>query len=231
MKMALIFCLDDIQMFMDVAPIYSLQDLKYESNRINDMLDGDIIYSFATNYPTLTSIYISTNTISDAGLLKVVECCRELENFTLGDRTHWMGLEGPDIKAISSLPRLRYLETRGYWMHVDAFFALGRFRQLKHLGVAWGEELSDILRTIGESLASLKIWGATVGAWLTIAENCRHLQNLQYLHLSGEDIDAGNLPVLNDGLKKRLRRLASLKVNDVSFRLGTDWVGYKEVSE
>jgi hypothetical protein len=49
---------------------------------------------------------------------------------------------------------------------------------------------------------------------------------LQYLRLYDHDIADVTLDSLNHGLKKKLKRLASLKMDDVPFRLGTDWVGY-----
>jgi hypothetical protein len=50
--------------------------------------------------------------------------------------------------------------------------------------------------------------------------------NIQYLRLIDHDIADVTLDSLNHGLKKKLKRLASLKMDDVPFRLDTDWVGY-----
>jgi hypothetical protein len=87
--------------------------------------------------------------------------------------------------------------------------------------------LADVLPTIGRNLNSLRMWHANVEAWMTIHSFC---PNLECLSIIDHDVDGETtLASLNGGLKKRLKRLASLKVDDVSYRLGTDWAGYSEI--
>jgi hypothetical protein len=55
-----------------------------------------------------------------------------------------------------------------------------------------------------------------------------HCPNLQYLDLDGVEFDAKVKEGLLGSLKSGLMRLAKLKVNGESVRLGTDWEGYPE---
>jgi hypothetical protein len=58
-----------------------------------------------------------------------------------------------------------------------------------------------------------------------IVESC---PNLKYLTLEFEDLEweDEDLPELKRSLKLGLKKLAKLKVNEESVRLGTDWEGY-----
>jgi hypothetical protein len=106
----------------------------------------------------------------------------------------------------------------------EAVSALSLCRELKHLGVSWSDGLNDVLRVIGMKLSSLELRGATAEKLSYVAECCT---NLEYLELHGYYLkDAVLVGSLNDGFKKRMKRLSSLKVNRVPVRLGTDWVGY-----
>jgi hypothetical protein len=57
-----------------------------------------------------------------------------------------------------------------------------------------------------------------------IVEYC---PNLQYLELDDVEFDEEVKEGLMGSLKYGLKKLAKLEVNDVSFRLGTDWEGYQ----
>jgi hypothetical protein len=74
------------------------------------------------------------------------------------------------------------------------------------------------------NLVSLNIQGAAAETWGEISDNC---PNLEYVQLFGEELkDVGMVGSLNNGFKKRMKRLASMKVNQVPLRLGTEWKGY-----
>jgi hypothetical protein len=73
------------------------------------------------------------------------------------------------------------------------------------------------------NLSSLKLRVSSGVTWLGIVDNC---PNLEYLELEGGGLkDLVMVKSINDWLKKRLKRLSSLKVNRVPLRLGTDWKG------
>jgi hypothetical protein len=219
-KLDLIDCKGDVRMFVEKTPIHKLQNLQFESGREED---SDIVMSMAEKYRTITSIEVFAAIASFSPLLKVVECCRDLVSFTIcGDD---LVLEPSDIKALASLPRLKFLDVINCGMEDEAVSALSQCRKLKHLGIECSDGLDDILRVIGMDLISLDIQSAAAEAWLGIVENC---PNLEYIQLYGEELkDAVMIGSLNDGLKKRMKkRLASMKVNCVPVRLGTEWKGY-----
>jgi hypothetical protein len=68
---------------------------------------------------------------------------------------------------------------------------------------------------------SLEVRNSTAEAWQGVLD----CPNLKYLKLDGHTITA-DTAALNGGLKKSLKKLASLKVGGESYRLGTDWGGY-----
>jgi hypothetical protein len=147
-----------------------------------------------------------------------VKYCRDLK-FKLID-IGGVGILGrSEVEALASLPCLKFLDVKGCAMTDEAVAALSRCMTLKHLGVSWSDGLNDVLRVIGVNLSSLDLLTEMAETWLGVAENC---PNLVYLKLYGVELNYSTEVPLNRGLKKRLKMLASLKVNDVSYRLGTD---------
>jgi hypothetical protein len=218
-RLDLIECQGDVRMFVEAVPIHNLQKLRFESDREDD---SAIVMSIAEKYQFLMAIRLSINLDSSAAILKVFDSCRDLETVILSLRD--LRLESSDIKALASLPRLKFLDVGFCKMADEAFPSLSRCGKLKRLGISFGSGLNDVLRVIGMNLVSLDIQSAAAETWLGIAENCPTLKHVQ---LFGEELkDVGMVGSLNIGLKKRMKRLSSMKVNCVSVRLGTDWKGY-----
>jgi hypothetical protein len=127
------------------------------------------------------------------------------------------------INSLASLPPLKFLNIKNE-ITDEAISYLSRCVTLKHLGVIWRDRMNDVFRAIGMNLSSLELRGVRGETWLGLAENCH---NLEYLDLHGVGLDDQELVgSLNHGLKTRMKRLASFKVNLVPLRLGTDWKGY-----
>jgi hypothetical protein len=102
-------CRGDIRMFVENAPIPDLKLLRYESLR-EAAEEYEIISAFASSYHTLTSVHLVAEFDSSASLLKVVECCRDIERFSFGDEGVLLILNRSDMLAIASLPRLKTLK-------------------------------------------------------------------------------------------------------------------------
>jgi hypothetical protein len=220
-KLDLTFCSGDILMSMDAAPIRDLRDLIFCACSVGDSC---FIEEIAENCRALTSIYICDDVYSSASFLKVTKVCRDIERITLDIGDEGLLLESSDFEAFASLPRLKYLDIKCCIMTEQAASFLSRCRQLKHLEISWSDGVNDVLRVIGKNLISLNVWGATCETWLGVIENC---PNLVSLELDGEDLDSDvMMGSLNDVSKKRMKRLASLKVKSEAIRLGTDWEGY-----
>jgi Leucine-rich repeat (LRR) protein len=159
---------------------------------------------------------------SSAAILKVFDSCRDLETIILSLRD--LRLESSDTKALASLPRLKFLNVGFCKITEEAFSFLSRCGKLKRLGIECCDGLNDLLRVFGMNLVSLDIQSAAAETWLGIVENC---PNLEYIQLYGKELkDVVMVGSLNDGLKKRMKRLVSMNVNLVPVRLGTEWKGY-----
>jgi hypothetical protein len=68
---------------------------------------------------------------------------------------------------------------------------------------------------------SLELYRVTADTVKGILENCPSLQHVRLFGLVDD-----NARSLENAIKDRLKRLASLKINGVAVRLGTDWHGY-----
>jgi hypothetical protein len=161
--------------------------------------------------------------VSSANLLKIVECCPCVESLVFYS-PYPSDLKRSDIEALPSLPFLNSLEIRGN-ASIDMLYSLSLLKGLKHLGVNWSDELDEALPMIGGHLVSLAVRESKAEAWMAIYASC---PKLQYLKFEVRDIAVNILATLIGGLRKRLKKLASLKVSGKSFRLGTDWAGYVE---
>jgi hypothetical protein len=221
-KLDLRDCQGDDRMFVEATLIRDLRMLRFESFRDDD---SDIVMAMAENYRALISIDLSVKFDSSAAILEVVECCRDLESLTLS--LGGVRLESPDVEVLASLTRLKFLNFKSCRMTDAAVSALSQLRQLKTLGMRWRfgmrDGLNDVLRVIGGNLTGLIVWDTTGELCLDLAESC---PNLEYFQIFVEYLDSAVIKSLNDGLKKKMKRLSSLKVNSKSLRLGTDWHGY-----
>jgi hypothetical protein len=105
-SLGLQFCLGDIRMFIETAPILNLQSLFYHSDRgVGE--DDEIVSAIASSYRTVTSFDSLADFESSASLLKIVECCRDLKKLAFLGMGGNLVMGHSDILAISPLPRLR----------------------------------------------------------------------------------------------------------------------------
>jgi hypothetical protein len=74
---------------------------------------------------------------------------------------------------------------------------------------------------IGRNLVRLELWNPSKEVVVGIVKHCPNLQYLE-LEVVNEEVKKGLVGSIKNGLKK----LAKLKVNGESMRLGTDWEGY-----
>jgi hypothetical protein len=223
-KLGMDYCIGDIPMFINQTPIPNLQTIKCCSGLLPDF-EYAIVNAISSNYRTLVNFDLSGLYTSSSNILKIVECCPVVERLIIDFKSK---LQHSYIKALASLPRLKHLSVNGS-IACDAISSLSLLKGLKNLKICWDDDVADVLPVIGQNLISLALWNATAEAWMGIHTHC---PNLQYLRLIDHEIDDGAIIAsLNRGLKKRLKRLASIKVDDEFYRLGTDWVGYSEFEE
>jgi hypothetical protein len=173
----------------------------------------------ATNYPALASIQVNGNITSSASILKIVECCPDIESLAIDDRSQLLELSVSDVRALASLPRLHF----GCIVDNDGVAALTRCSRLKRLAISWSAGLATVLEVIGQSLTGLDVWGPSVEAINVIIELC---PNLTYLEFSGWDVDKETRILAIDSVKKGLKRQSRFTVNGRKISLGTKWKGY-----
>jgi hypothetical protein len=215
-------CQGDIQTFVENTPIPNLNILYYESDREAAEAE-EIISSLATSYRTLTSVKLFAKFESSASLLKVVECCHELERLVVGDEGDLLILARSDILAVASLPRLKYLEFGVCCFSDDAASPLARCKGLKELRLP---SLADptILAAIGKNLISLDLWKPSKEVVDGIVKHC---PNLRYLELgSFDEVDEEVKEVFVGSIRNGLKKLAKFKLDNESIRLGSGWEGY-----
>jgi hypothetical protein len=215
-RLELIRCRGNILSLVGLADIPNLQSFYYESSLETTLESEQIILSAAVKYPTLTSIRLKAKFDSSASLLKVMASCPDLEKLILRKTGGVLVLSRSDI---ISLRRLKSLDI-ACEVEDDAVSSLASCKSLKSLRVVdW--DLSEVLPVIGGNLVSLEIEVSSEEVLAVILKEC---VNLQYLDIEGGV--AGEESV--DAIKNGLVKLAKLKVNGVSVRLGTDWMGIDE---
>jgi hypothetical protein len=155
----------------------------------------------------------------------IADRCPHLLDLTISFTKEDEELNLPAIKAIASLPHLKILTigtTIGYDFNMaeGAGKELARCYQLKHLSLCAIKQadLMIILRGIGRNLVGLSlieiVWDDVVDI---IVESC---PNLQCLSVGLPSADAGLIDSFKLTLKSGLKRLAKLRVNGVTVRLG-----------
>jgi hypothetical protein len=223
-QLNLVDCEGDIRTFVEKTPIPNLKILYYESRR-EAAEDEEIISSLASIYRTLTSVKLFAKFESSASLLKVVECCRDLEIlFFYNFFRRRLILNRSDIIAVASLPRLKCLDIGIFSFTDDASSALVRCKGLNELRLP---SLADpaILEAIGSNLVNLELWRPSKEVVDGIVKHC---PNLRYLELgSFDEVDEEVKEVFVGSIRNGLKKLAKLKVNNESIRLGTGWEGYE----
>jgi hypothetical protein len=213
-RLDLIRCRGNILSLVGLADIPNLQSFYYESRYETAQESEGIIVAVVMKYPTLTSIRLDAKFDSSVGLFKVVTYCPDLEMLVYHKKDGDLALSRSDF---ISLRRLKSLDV-DCEIEDQASSALASCKSLKSLRVVdW--DLIDILQVIGGNLVSLEIEESNKEEFDLILKCC---VNLQYLVIGG--VVAGEVSV--GAIQKGLVRLAKLKVNGASVRLGTDWEGY-----
>jgi hypothetical protein len=216
-------CRGDISKFVENTPICDLQYVRIWEVDNYAVDSTECVKMIAESYRTIINFDLDTCYISTPSLLKIVECCPNVEQLSFNTITESV-LQRSDIEALASLSRLKNLNTWDSVYSSEALSSLSLLKGLKHLGLRWNESLAEILPVLGEDLMSLDLRNASADAWMVLYESC---PDLQYLRVYGIGEADKNIVALNGGLKKRKKRLASFKIGNFSVRLGTDWTGYK----
>jgi hypothetical protein len=216
-----IYCLGNVKMFIEDTPIPNLKSFRFESDKPSPSDDIDSVDAAVTNYGrNLISLNLSKCYMSSANLLKIKDCCFELEKLTISDTEDAYSLF--DMKIIASLPRLKRLVIgEPCLINVGALSALTGCCQLNHLSIKWQPGLTDVIRVIGRNLFSLELLSMKSEGIDSIIEYCPNLQYLVLTARAGKRIIVlQGIEKMKKDLKNGLKKLSSLKVNGTSVRLG-----------
>jgi hypothetical protein len=184
----------------------------------------DILNAIALNFRTLTSIDIFAKIDSSASIIKIVECCRELETLKLWSLIPGLNLENADIRAIATLPRLKSLNIAGFSFGDGALSGLSVCRGLRHLALDSELGLYAVMPIIGGRLNSLEFRDCDASIVSDIVDHCPNLEYLVVRFYS----DQGETDAFVDLSKSGLKRLAKLEMNGMSVCLFTVREGYDE---
>jgi hypothetical protein len=216
-RLDLICCRGDVASFLKFVGVSNLLELSYASQDDTAQDSEDIIIAIALNCPNLTSIRLEAKFDSSASIVKLVECCSDLKRLIYHNKNGSLKLSRSDI---FSLRRLKGLDI-DCPVEADAVSAFKIFDKLKSLRIVdWG--LSEVIRTIGGNLVYLEIGRVSAAVLKVIVKWCG---NIKYLEISGRGDVIGTGVEVGLALKKKLKKLAKLRVNGVCVRLGTDWEG------
>jgi hypothetical protein len=213
-------------MLVDRSPIHNLEFLRYFSVR-DSAEESEIISSLAIKCRSLKSLLLKVKLDSSVSLLKIVECCRGLNEFAIWNDGGSLYLGLADFKAIASLPLLNHLQIDDCEITNDALSPLARCRGLKRLFLHSDfATLRDIILSIGVNLRELSLQCMNAAAVDGVLKCCPNLESLYIIEPNPDkEIQAS----LEKSLKSGLKRLSFFQVDDengVRVRLGTDWMGY-----
>jgi hypothetical protein len=124
-----------------------------------------------------------------------------------------------DMKAIASLQHLELLDLGGNYVFDEACEALIKCSKLKYLCSTQSLDLGSVLPVIGRNLKGLQLGMPMAG---TVADILKYCPGIEYVEFDQPNEDTGVERLIEEALKKGLKRLASLKVGRKSIRLGTD---------
>jgi hypothetical protein len=212
-RLNLIQCRGNLVSLVEQNDIPNNRSLNYETSGDSAQESEEIIMAVALKYPTLTSIRLEAEFDSSASLLKLIECCPDLEKLVYVNKGGNLVLSRSDIL---SLRRLKSLDI-DCLIEDDAVSALASCRSLKSLRVVYWD-LSEVLPVIGGNLVRLEIEVASEEVLVVIPTYCL---NLHYLEIGGVEASEESIDAVKIGMVK----LAKLKVNGASVCLGTDWEG------
>jgi hypothetical protein len=216
------YCRGNLMMFAELAPIQNLSNLSFDSlGAIDAAEESGIISSIAMKSRSLKSISLIAQFETWETIHKVVECCRDLEEITIGDYSNQKPLNNPEFLAIASLPRLKSLDLVNCLIDDGDVSHLAKCKGLRHLGGANLELSSDLLREIGGNLATLRFKLGSRG----LEEIVEFCPNLEILEITIKD-EEGNF--VNDEarrmsaaglIKNGLKKLTKLKINHWKMQL------------
>jgi hypothetical protein len=230
-QLHLIGCFGDVALFIESIHIPNLNSFSFPGYYVESFVNAA-----GLNYGRSIKDLRLSMFVSSENIIKIVRGCPLLERLAFFMDAKF---SISDMSAIASLPRLRYLEFRSCRAVADgAFIALAECRELKYLNIRSRDlklnnsDLKRVLRVIGRNLIGLILLDMSVDSTERTEGIVEYCPNLQYLDLKiNQDYDPekmrygqiieSNRQMLKAGLKK----LAKLRVNDVSVRLGTDWNG------
>jgi hypothetical protein len=133
-KLDLVSCEGYIRMLVENAPIRDLRIFLRNLFWSPDILDdSEIVTEMAAWYPSFPSNKLSVN--SFLSFLKVVECCRDLERFSLD--VDGFELWKSDLEAIVCLPRSSLLEIPRSWSLQGDWRAWKRITELLGTDREW----------------------------------------------------------------------------------------------
>jgi hypothetical protein len=223
-QLYLIHCYGNLRLFIEITPISNLESLRFRSVETTSDEDIDIVDAAVMNCGrSLVNLNLDYCFVSPANLVKIAECCRGLEKLSFSYVEDGK-LSLSDMKIIASFPHLKFLEMgKNCEIDDEAVSFTTRCRGLNHLGTRWRDDLIDVLCVIGRNLVSLDLWEMSVEEIDAIVEHC---PNLQYLEIKVATWNNKVRETVEQKLRVGLKRLAKLKVDYVSIRLGTDWLGY-----
>jgi hypothetical protein len=216
-------------MFFESIPILDLCSFTCQSFGFWGGPGPEIFAAVATHCPTIKRLHLSGSYNSPDTILEFIENCRGIEELFIQDNSDYedgMGLSRSDFEAIVSLPRLNSLRF-DCSITDEGVDALILCRGLKSLDLGFDAlNLNHILPTIGRNLVCLKYRSS--GPILdAVSEIIEHCPNLHMLDLGwSEWNDVTNAADVGESLKSGLKKLAKLKLNLDTVRLGTDWEGY-----
>jgi len=164
--------------------------------------------------------------VSSLNIRKIAELCPRVERLAFLSPNP-SDLKRSDIEALASLPRLKNLNIYRDENPSDVISSLSSLKVLKCLGICWSDDVADVLPLIGPNLVSLELRETVAEAWQVV----RDFPNLKYLQMRDHELCDDTLQSLNGGVKKRLKNLASFKIDEAAVRLGTDWAGYSTDSD
>jgi hypothetical protein len=170
-------------------------------------------------------VNIASRYESSASILNIVRRCRDLK-----DVSFWngggLGLTKIDFEAIASLPAQKCLQMRGFELIGNALSPLARCKKLEdlYMGVDF-PVLRFILPIIGSRLLGLDLKCMNERAVNGALEYCPKLGHLYFAECS---VSKDRQIVLEEKIKRGLKRLEMFQVKEVPVRLGTYWRGYDE---
>jgi hypothetical protein len=204
--------------FVENNPHHNLESFTLhlnDSGAFSRLQEKRIFSAVSINYPNITTLYLSgAVSVTTATIIMISEHCRNLEKLTLFRKRDNYELVGSDIKAISSLPRLSYLDIGHCKLTNAAVSALALFKSLLYFqNNSRGDLLVDILAIIGKRLVSLGAW---CGAGGSINRIAAHIPGIKHLDLTiDQSMDKDARKALELSISANFPALQTLRISKV----------------